>query len=132
MDFLGIIEDFKRKIRELKQENAELLYENNRLKERLRLNSTNSSLPPSRDLYKVNQKNRLGSGRKPGRQLGHKPQGYQMKAPDEIINVFPDCCACDHQVEIGQTFKLNGAGAGFRSLSEPWVYTTSRIQAVWL
>jgi transposase len=106
MDFLGIIEDLKREISGLKQENAELRYENDRLRERLKLNSTNSSLPPSRDLYKVNRKNRLGSGRKPGGQPGHKPQGYQMKTPDEIINVFPDYCACGHQLEIGQAFSV--------------------------
>jgi transposase len=29
-----------------------------------------------------------------------------MKPPDEIINFFPDYCACGHQLEIGQAFSV--------------------------
>lgn len=75
MDFYFIIEDqyyqievlkkrivyLKKENKALKEENTHLRQENDRLKERLRLNSTNSSLPPSRDLYRA-KKNRLRSG----------------------------------------------------------------------
>lgn len=113
MDFVSIIEDLYQQIEALKErivyleeENARLRQENNRLKERLGLNSTNSSLPPSRDLYKA-KKNRPKSGRKPGAQPGHKPQGYKLKAPDEIINVFPTLCSCGNKVEAGSTYQIH-------------------------
>lgn len=91
----------------LRQENAHLHQENERLKERLGLNSKNSSLPPSRDLYQAKRKNRQRSSRNPGGQPGHKPQGYQMKVPDEIIDIFPDACSCGHKLEIGKNFRVD-------------------------
>jgi transposase len=90
----------------LKEDNTRLRQENDRLKERLGLNSTNSSLPPSRDLYKA-KKNRTRSGRKPGAQPGHKPQGYKLKIPDEIIDVFPGLCSCGHKMEAGSTYQIH-------------------------
>jgi transposase len=107
MDFLRIIEDLKREISELKQEIAILREENARLKERLGLNSTNSSLPPSRDIYKENRKHRPRSGRNAGGQPGHKSQGYKLQSPDEVIEVFPEYCSCGHHLEIGQTFRID-------------------------
>lgn len=106
MDFVSIIEDLYRQIEDLKKENTQLRQENERLKERLGLNSTNSSLPPSRDLYRA-KKNRSRSGRKPGAQPGHKPQGYQLKAADEIIEVFPDICTCGHRMDVGSTYNVD-------------------------
>ncbi len=61
MNFISIIEDLYQQIKTLKKENAQLRQENNRRRERLGLNSANSSLPPSRDLYRV-KKNRPRSG----------------------------------------------------------------------
>ena len=102
MYFVSITEDLYKQIADLKdriayleqenkvlkEENGRLRQENDRLKERLGLNSTNSSLLPSRDLYRA-KKTCPRSGRKPGAQPGHKPQGYQLKRPDEIIKVYP-------------------------------------------
>ena len=96
----------RQSLRTLQEENDRLRQENDRLKERLGLNSKNSSLPPSRDLYQLKRKNHQKSPRNPGAQPGHKPQGYQMKMPDEVIDVFPDCCACGQQLEVGQTFSI--------------------------
>ncbi|MFI0348491.1 MAG: hypothetical protein ACH346_06985 [Chthoniobacterales bacterium] len=42
--------ELKKEIKHLKKENQNLRDESNRLRERLGLNSSNSSLPPSRDL----------------------------------------------------------------------------------
>ena len=96
----------RQSLRDLQEENDRLRCENDRLKERLALNSKNSSLPPSRDLYQLKRKTCQKSPRNPGGQPGHKPQGYQMKTPDEIIDVFPGCCTCGHQLEIRQTFSV--------------------------
>ena len=78
-----------------------------RLKERLELNSTNSSLPPSRDLYRAKRHNRPRSGRSPGAQPGHKPQVYQLQVPDEVIDVFPQVCSCGHLLEVSSTFRVD-------------------------
>lgn len=106
MDIISILEDLYQQIEALKKENAQLRQENERLKERLGLNSTNSSLPPSRDLYRA-KKNRSKSGRKPGAQSGHKPQGYQLKTPDEIIDIFPDFCTCGHKMDVGAGYSID-------------------------
>jgi transposase len=118
MDFFSVIEDLNKQIAALKnridcleqdnavlrEENIQLRCENDRLKERLGLNSTNSSLPPSRDLYRAKREARPRSERRPGAQPGHKPQLYQLKVPDEVIDVFPQACSCGHSLEISSTF----------------------------
>jgi len=90
----------------LRQENDRLRKENARLKERLGLNSTNSSLPPSRDLYRTKRHSRPKSNRSPGAQAGHKPHFYQLQTPDEVIDVFPEACSCGSLLEIGSTFHV--------------------------
>ena len=50
----------------LRQEDGQLRKENETLKERLGLNSKNSSLPPSRDFYRAKKNTRPPSGKKPG------------------------------------------------------------------
>lgn len=89
----------------LRQEDGQLRKENETLKERLGLNSKNSSLPPSRDLYRAKKNTRPPSGKKPGGQPGHQFQGYQPQSPDEVINVFPEKCSCGHSLEIVPTFR---------------------------
>jgi transposase len=55
-------------------------------------NSSNSSLPPSSDLFRLkNQSLRKKSGKKTGGQLGHKGKTLLMsKTPDETIHHLPD------------------------------------------
>jgi transposase len=88
----------------LREINSKLVEEINRLKERLNLNSTNSSLPPSRDINRQRGKNRSKSGRKPGGQPGHKGHSYQAMEADKIINLFPSTCSCGEKVEIESSF----------------------------
>jgi len=71
----------------------------NKLKEQLGLNSTNSSLPPSRDLYKAKRINRAKSERKPGGQPGHPGYSYQPLPADEVIECLPNQCLCGHKLE---------------------------------
>src|SRR5690242_7160634 len=114
MDFSRIIEDLSKQIRTLQdrisvleeenlalhEENAKLRQENDRLKERLGLNSSNSSLPPSRDLYRIKRHNRPRSDKRPGGQPGHQYHSYQSKTPDEVIDIFPEVCWCGSALEI--------------------------------
>ena len=68
-------------------------------------NSSNSSLPPSKDGYKKPNKSRSlreSSGRKPGAQAGHKGNGLAKVAADETIitNHIPrQCMNCPHKEE---------------------------------
>jgi transposase len=82
----------------LKQINAQLTQEVITLKEKLGLNSTNSSLPPSRDLYKIKRENKPKSHRKPGGQAGHRGQKYQLLPPDEVIDCLAKHCHCGHEL----------------------------------
>ena len=115
MDFLRITEDLRKQVRTLedrikvlekenlalREDNGKFLQENNRLKERLGLNSSTSSLPPSRDLYRVKRHNRPRSGKRPGGQPGHQYHGYQPKTPDEVITILPESCQCGSTLERG-------------------------------
>jgi len=76
----------------------------NRLKERLNLNSSNSSLPPSRDLYRKKKENKHQSHRKPGGQAGHQGYIYQPKPPDKIVELKPDLCSCGGSLKIKNRF----------------------------
>lgn len=84
----------------LQESNQKLTEELTRLKDRLGLNSTNSSLPPSKDLYKTKRKNRPKSKAKPGGQPGHKANFYKPIDPKEVINLFPEICECGHKIKV--------------------------------
>lgn len=80
------------------KENAELKVKIKSLEDKLAINSTNSSKPPSKDDFKPpkDRSLRKKSGKKPGGQLGHKGRGAGLRDnPDEIIPyqvvVCPDC-----------------------------------------
>jgi len=64
-----------------------------KIKAQLNMNSTNSSKPPSSDLWKKPQTERKKSGKKPGGQPGHKGHGLKIdREPDEIIALKPTVC----------------------------------------
>ncbi len=87
----------------LKSENATLKIENIELKDKLGLNSTNSSFPPSKDLYKVKDKERPKSTRKIGAQPGHKGTNRKLHNPDEIIHCYtPDFCECGGKIVVAK------------------------------
>ena len=102
----GQINQLEKENGQLKAINKKLREEVNLLKERLGLNSTNSSLPPSRDLYKQKRQERKKSGRKAGGQPGHAYHSYQPLAADEIIEVVQDKCSCGHQIEKEDRYRI--------------------------
>ncbi len=99
-----IIESLMAEITLLKAKVAKLVEENIALKEKLGLNSSNSSLPPSSDRNKAKPKTRKASGRKQGAQLGHK--GVKRKlVPVEMVNKVVQCmpeemCECGGMVVL--------------------------------
>ncbi len=78
----------------------ELTRENIELRDKLGLNSSNSSLPSSRDLYKIRKSTKQRSGRKPGGQKGHIGTTRDRMAPDEIIRIklSEQFCTCGHAI----------------------------------
>ena len=85
----------------LRAENKALKIENAELKEKLGLNSKNSSLPSSRDLYKL-KKEKPKSDRNIGGQPGHQGITRQKMEADEIIkvNLLELTCACGGAISI--------------------------------
>lgn len=94
---IAVIQQLIGMVVELKQENAEL-------KEKLRINSKNSSLPPSKDLRKPKNKKKT-SGHKQGGQPGHKGV-FRSLLPETEVNEIIDCpfsaaCgACEGEVVL--------------------------------
>jgi transposase len=78
----------------LMQENADLKTENLALKaeiisfkDKLGVNSKNSSIPSSKELYKIKNENRKGSVLKQGAQAGHKGHVRDKPIADEIVKI---------------------------------------------
>ena len=102
-----IIEELKRIVdMQAKQINA-LIKENARFKQRLdkletRKNSSNSSIPPSKDENRPKRTNSLRekSDKKVGGQPGHKGKTLEMTAhPDVVVDHHACCCpACGNDI----------------------------------
>ena len=99
--------NYKGQYETLKLENIELkkklkIYEEKFEMQRISLgkNSSNSCKPSSTNGFKhVVQNNRVKSGRKPGREKGHKRSAPTVtKLPDEVVNVPKVAtCTCGHK-----------------------------------
>ncbi|BET28655.1 hypothetical protein wCauATS_08570 [Wolbachia pipientis] len=97
---LKLCESFKIEIEQLKaeikrleienenfrSENKALRIENAELKERLGLNSQNSSIPSSKELYKLKKKKKK-SDRKIGAQIGHEGKYRPKMEADEVVKI---------------------------------------------
>jgi transposase len=93
--------------RKLSEENLSLSKELKNLKDKLNINSSNSGLPTSKEIYKRKKSSRPKSERKPGGQPGHKSNFYQSKAPDEIVDILPEekQCICGGDLAIEEGFE---------------------------
>lgn len=86
---------------ELKAINTELKAENDKLKERLGLNSKNSSIPTSKELYKL-KKHKAKSTKRQGAQPGHKASSKPKPVADQIVEVplASNLCECGGVIAI--------------------------------
>lgn len=109
-------QELKTRIDRLTQENMDLTQENqnlrnklNKLEDKLTINSSNSSLPTTKDIYRIERKSRPSSGLKPGGQPGHKYKGYEFKTPDKIVNVIPEekVCQCGGELVLSTDYKAH-------------------------
>ena len=85
----------------LKIENEKLSIENIKLKERLGLNSKTSSIPSSKELYKIKKDTRKKSDKKQGAQAGHKANLREEMPADEVIKIEVQDTKCECGGEIG-------------------------------
>lgn len=89
------IADLEAKVAWLMERMAKLEAENAELKAQLRLNSQNSSKPPSSDPPGTQRPGKDPSGRAPGGQPGHKGHKRVRLEPDEVVTLRPESCgAC--------------------------------------
>lgn len=94
-------EQLKLELSSLKTENENLSVENIKLKERLNLNSKTSSIPSSKELYKIKKDIRQKSLRNVGAQKGHKANLRESLPIDEIIEIGIQGTKCECGGEIG-------------------------------
>ncbi len=100
--FKQTIEKLETKIEELKAENKALRIENAELKERLGLSSKNSSIPSSKELYKMRE-NKPKSDRKVGAQVGHKGSYRPKMEADEMVKIeLPNTCECGGEIAVSK------------------------------
>jgi len=94
------------------------------LERRLNRNSQNSSVPPSADPPEAPPRKRApSSGRKRGAQHGHKGHGRRLapiEAVDEVIEHWPERCACGHRF----------TGAERRPLGKPARHQVAELPAI--
>jgi transposase len=96
-----LIKKFQLEIEFLGAENASLKRRIAELEDRLKLNSKNSSIPSSKELYKIKQEKKVKSQRNIGAQPGHKGYGPQKLEADKIIKVdLAETCECGGKISL--------------------------------
>lgn len=94
------IEKLESKIEELETENKALKIENAELRERLGLNSKNSSIPSSKELYKIT-KDKPKSDMEIGAQVGHEGNWRPKMNANEVVKIeLPNTCECGGKIAI--------------------------------
>ncbi len=104
MNLSELCKDLKEKVSKLEEENKVLKIENAELRERLGLNSRNSSLPTSKELYKIMKdkpNDESKDNKKVGGQIGHKGNYRAKMEADEVVRVkLQNTCECGGEIAI--------------------------------
>ena len=80
---------------QMQQQLGQLEKRTEKLEARTKMNSQNSSKPPSSDSpFNKKKKNKKKSKRKRGGQKGHQGHQQQMLEPTEVKNIMPQDCSC--------------------------------------
>ena len=101
----GIIKEQRAQIAELKAEIREL-------KDKLGLNSKTSSIPTSKEVYRL-KRERPKSERKAGGQPGHPGHHKERMVADEVIEISaPLVCSCGGSIHIAEK-PLHPSASGY-------------------
>lgn len=99
---LNKLEDLSKRFEALEADNKKLRLENTQLKERLNINSSNSSLPPSKSLKKK-RSHRQSSGKPSGGQPGHQGHYRALLPSDQVDSIencpLPEKCLCGGEIK---------------------------------
>jgi transposase len=105
---LNTISELFKRVEKLEDDNKKLSHENKELKERLKTNSSNSSLSPSKDL-KRKKKNKKPSNKKSGGQKGHQGHFRELVDSNQVDSVvrcqLPDLCVCGGIIDSKEDFQ---------------------------
>lgn len=103
---IELCKNLKQKVGVLEEENKTLKIENAELKERLGLNSRNSSIPSSKELYKMKEnmpKDKPENSRKVGGQVGHKGNYRAKMEADKVVKIeLSDACECGGEIAVSK------------------------------
>lgn len=103
---IELCKNLKQKVGGLEEENKTLKIENAELKERLGLNSRNSSIPSSKELYKMKEnmpKDKPENSRKVGGQVGHKGNYRVKMEADKVVKIeLSDACECGGEIAVSK------------------------------
>ncbi len=106
ISIVELCKNLEQKVAKLEEKNKILEIENAELRERLGLNSRNSSLPSSKELYKIKKdtpEDKSESGRRIGGQVGHKGNCRAKMEADEVVKVeLPNRCECGEEIAISE------------------------------
>lgn len=98
--------NLEKKVARLEEENKILKAEKNELRERLGLNSRNSSIPTSKELYKIKRdtpEDKPKSDRKVGGQVGHKGHYRARMEADKVVKIeLLNRCECGGEIAISE------------------------------
>ncbi len=104
ISIVELCKNLEQKVVKLEEKNKILKIENAELRERLGLNSRNSSIPTSKELYKIKKdtlKDKSESNRKIGGQIGHKGNYRSKMEADEVVKVeLQNKCKCGGEIAI--------------------------------
>ena len=103
------IEKLELTVKELLEVNAFLRKRVIELEDKLNIDSSNSGLPTSKEIYRKEKKSRPKSSRKIGAQPLHKHNGYKNRIPDKIIEVLPEesVCKCGNILELAEEYTIH-------------------------
>jgi transposase len=112
LERIAHLEEENRQLREenrqLREENRQLREENRQLKERLNLNSSNSSKPPSSDAPGTPRQAKKPTGRRAGGQPGHKKHERALlpaEAVQHVVELVPKQCKGCRRRLVGRDAK---------------------------
>ncbi|WP_341789949.1 IS66 family transposase [Rickettsia endosymbiont of Polydrusus tereticollis] len=93
----------------LLQENKELKIKLIELEDRLNKNSSNSGLPSSKDIYRIEKKTKPKSDKNPGGQIGHKHNAYEIKASNINVDIIPEeeSCKCGGSLLLEEKYRTH-------------------------
>jgi transposase len=104
---LNKLDDLSKRFEALETNHEQLKVECAQLKERLNINSSNSSLPPSKSTKKE-KNNRKSSGKQSGGQRGHKGYHRELLPSDKVDSIvsckLPSDCICGGKINSDGDF----------------------------